>query len=376
MCGIGKFFSNIIKHPLPAIGTAIGATFGGPLGAAAGDALGSVASGESIGKSLISGAEAGVGDYAVGALGDYAGSEFPETASSFNDTLGSLTPNVSNPFPETTASISDGLGGAYDNVKNDLGIGGDAVDSQTGQAVGQSYASDLAGNPVSPVTSPNLGGSSDPNQFKDLVTNQLGGLSPTASAPASAPDGFGGSSPSVTNSSSSTGIKGLLDKIGITPTQALTGAGLGAAAIAGNKKTSAEKNLEAVAGTESATGNQLIANAQAGTLPAGMDAAIQQQTNDAITAVKSKYASLGLSGSSSELQAINQIQQQAGQQRAEQLQQILAQGLSAVGAAGSTDQSIAQSQLNQDKSLYDTLVGLAGIGGGSDSGKTFKLTAA
>lgn len=371
MCGlfksIGNTVKNVFKNPLPTLGTIGGELLGGPLGAGLGDAIGNVASGKSIGKSLLSGLETGAGTYAGGALADYAGGAFPETVSSFNDTLSSL-----NPFPETTSSISNGISGAYDDVKDYLGLGsGGSANSATGISAGQSYSSDLAGNPISPVTSPSLtanGATGGVDQFKNFVSSldpmAPGGISPSSAAGAAAP------------ASASSGIKGLLDKIGITPMQALTGAGLGAAALAGNKQSGAEKDLSSIAGSQSATGKKLISDAQAGILPPGMDASIEQQTNDAVTAIKSKYAQMGLSGSSSETQAINQIRQQAGQQRAAQLQEILTQGLSALGAAGGTDQSIVQNQLSQDKGLYETLIGLAGLGGGSDSGKSYKLTAA
>src|SRR5208282_2883682 len=51
-----------------------------------------------------------------------------------------------------------------------------------------------------------------------------------------------------------------------------------------------------------------------GVLPAGQQAALDAATRDSITTIKSKYASMGLSGSSMEADAISSAQVQANAQ--------------------------------------------------------------
>lgn len=108
--------------------------------------------------------------------------------------------------------------------------------------------------------------------------------------------------------------------------------------IAGQQQNLAPKNLgiadtaTGIAGQQNTYGNQLEQSLITGQLPPGFDAQIQQATNDAMTSIRSRYASLGMSGSSAEADALAYVQQQAAGQRAAIAQQLAQQGQTAVNS--------------------------------------------
>lgn len=371
MCGLKSFnpiniVKNAIRNPLQTIGTAAGAYFGGPIGAGLGNTLGGVASGKPIGKAALSGLEAGLGDYGLEQLGGLAGSA----------------------FPETMASINGGIG----DVKSSLGLGGDGAGAVAGAGGADAASVPSFATGYSPADFGGAADAIDPSQL-----DQLGaGSAVTAGSVAPGTVDFAGSTPlnpsfrdtlsnfasnpglSTAGDVAKTGGKSIIDSVSnASPTQLLAGGGLALNALAGNKNSPAEKNLAGISDEQRGIANTLVSDAQAGRLPAGQDQEIQQQTADAISQIKSKYASMGMSGSSSEQQAISQVTQQAQSKRSEMLQANLAQGLQALGGAAGSSQQIIQNQLANDKSLYNSLIELAGTGAGvTNKDQTYKLSAA
>jgi hypothetical protein len=91
---------------------------------------------------------------------------------------------------------------------------------------------------------------------------------------------------------------------------------------------------------------QGAATEASGTLPASGQAAVQTALNDEVQNIKGKYASLGMTGSSAEQQAITDAQNRSFGQSftlAEQLGgQQVSQGLSSLTTAGSLSTTLAQ----------------------------------
>ncbi len=144
------------------------------------------------------------------------------------------------------------------------------------------------------------------------------------------------------------------------PLQALGAGGMVANAIKGDKQSGAEKASSEIAGQQAALGKDLTS----GKLQPGQQGIIDKQLQDAITTIKSKYAGMGLSGSTMEASEIANAQQQAGNYATQLIQQNTTTGLNALNMASSSNQQIVQDQIGQDKSLYDSIIALAGTGSG------------
>jgi hypothetical protein len=92
-----------------------------------------------------------------------------------------------------------------------------------------------------------------------------------------------------------------------------------------------------------------------GTLPAGAQAAIDNYTKSAEAQVRSTYASLGLSGSTMEADAINQVKQNAQAQTFNIANELFQQGQKGTAMSSDLYNTILQTQLGEDKSLSDAI---------------------
>lgn len=92
-----------------------------------------------------------------------------------------------------------------------------------------------------------------------------------------------------------------------------------------------------------------------GTLPAGAQAAIDNYTKGAEAQVRSTYANLGLSGSTMEADAINQVKQNAQAQTFNIANELFTQGQKGTAMSSDLYNTILQTQLGEDKSLSDAV---------------------
>jgi hypothetical protein len=113
-----------------------------------------------------------------------------------------------------------------------------------------------------------------------------------------------------------------------------------------------------------------------GTLPPGVQAGINQATQSAIAAVKSRYASEGMSGSSAEQQDIQSIQTNAAVNGSNIAMQLLNSGVSEAGLSANIYQGLIQNTMASDQAFSSAFTGLALAAGGGGGGATFKLAAA
>jgi hypothetical protein len=142
---------------------------------------------------------------------------------------------------------------------------------------------------------------SDPLKLAGLAITG-GGLLKDLAAPQQIPG-----IPQLTNLSNTTGAQG----------QSLIGQGLG-------QQSAPRAGATDLATSAVSQGQSLASHLENGTLPPGVQGAIDQASNAAIQTIKGQYASRGMSGSSSELQDINAVKARAvtqGTQIALQLQQ-------------------------------------------------------
>jgi hypothetical protein len=174
------------------------------------------------------------------------------------------------------------------------------------------------------------------------------------------------------------GVSGILDKIGIgsnsgdwisTGTAGKLALGLGTAAYdlskPGVKSLPGYQQLSTEAGQLGPQAAQLESYVTNGTLPPGAQAAVDQATQQAVVTVKSRYASMGQSGSTAEAEAIAGIQQNAAAQGFQIANQLLQSGISESGLASSIYQSILSTSIQQNDATISAISGLAGaLGGG------------
>jgi hypothetical protein len=143
--------------------------------------------------------------------------------------------------------------------------------------------------------------------------------------------------------------------------------GLGIEALKGTSAIPFQGNLTQQATALQGEAQQLLNPLlNGGPLPAGAQQGITNAVNAATAAIKSKYASLGMSGSSAELEDLQNVQNQAAAQQFTIAQQLASQGLQASGMATQDYQTLANDILTQDQSFTKALASLAGgLAGGT-----------
>ena len=152
-------------------------------------------------------------------------------------------------------------------------------------------------------------------------------------------------------------IPGQAQLAGVANTQQQTGQQLiGQGISQGSAPAAGATNLATSAVNQ---GQQLSSFLTNGTLPPGVQANIDQATNAAIQTIKGQYASRGMSGSSSELQDINQVKARAVSQGAQIALQLTQQGLG-FEQLGAT---LYNSLIGQSNSLLNTGASLTGSAG-------------
>lgn len=281
--------------------------------------------------------------------------------------------------------IGNAVGGAANWVGNEVGsigsdigglfTGGGGSSGPTGQPVsgspGASPASITA--PSAALPSVSGGGSGSPFSAAGFSAGPGGATSPTPYG--IDPSSYGGAltpiDPSVipmlslpggdagatggatdpTGGSGSLGAKATGAATGATANQHpilrdLIGAAPIGISLLNNKTPAAEKQLQALAAQAQTdlTANQNLSSAALnGNIPGGAMAAIEQAEKAAEATIRSNYASMGLSGSSQEAQAIAQAKTQSVEQRFQIAQQIAQTGLGEV----SKDMTLSDDLYNQ-----------------------------
>jgi len=174
---------------------------------------------------------------------------------------------------------------------------------------------------------------------------------------------------------------GILDTIGNaigSPTGKLVGAGIAAAGLGmdllkGNSIPGLS-NIQNLASSSAAQGQILQSYLETGTLPPAVQASINAATQDGITAIKAKYANMGVApGSSQEVQDIAVLQQQAVIQGATLADQLLAQGISETQLSGELYNSLVSANTALNTQTGQAISALAGALAGG--GTTIKLAA-
>jgi hypothetical protein len=124
------------------------------------------------------------------------------------------------------------------------------------------------------------------------------------------------------------------------------------------QKSQMDKLLGPLKGSAAALRNESMALSGplfGGQLPAGAREAVDLATQSAKARVRSTYANLGLSGSTMEADALNNVDRQAAAQTFQMADQLLQTGLNATGMSDQLYSGILNATLGQNKELSDAL---------------------
>lgn len=131
--------------------------------------------------------------------------------------------------------------------------------------------------------------------------------------------------------------------------------GIGYSALRSDRATPGEGQLNAYAQRMGQLGNQLTEPLMSGQLPQGYQSAFDRMQASAEAAIKSKYAQMGISGSSMERAELAAVPQQIETQKLQLAQSLATQGMQAMGLGSTAYNQIAQNTIAQDKELANAL---------------------
>ncbi len=386
----GGLSGGIIGIGGPILGEAAGiGAFGGDV--LAGGAAGLINSGIT-GTDPLTGLATGAGSGALSGLTSSFGAHGGGTSASAGAAPGAGAPDISGQIAEATGGVSSDFTGS-------IGTGATPGGSFTpGQALGSGAATAPFGagdnlNLTLPNTTPGIdlaGGGFD--QLSNIVG---AASSPGAGGPGGAAGGLGGAGRAGLDLS----IPDVADvNAGFTPvgapaglpgtsgggdniiTQGLEGLGVGdktagflgrnAGAIvaggalasnlfSGNELPAGSQQLTDTAGRLLTQGNQLTSYVNSGKLPAGAQASLDRASAAAKATVRSRYASMGLAGSTMEAQDLASIDQNTATQGFQIADQLLQQGISETGLASGIYENLIRLNQEQDQATGTAIANFA-----------------
>jgi hypothetical protein len=143
----------------------------------------------------------------------------------------------------------------------------------------------------------------------------------------------------------------------------LSAAGLGAQALMGDRESAMERNLRDSANRARGYADTFINAGTTGQLPQGLSEGIMQGYEAAKAAIRNKYAGLGLSGSTMEMQELNNLEQRLATQKFDASMNLANTGFQAAGVADATYRALLQNEMNNDIQLMEAIARLSGAGG-------------
>ena len=362
------------------LGSSLGSTAGGAVAGALGGGLGSLATGTNPLTGALTG---GVGGGIAGSMGGLGGAA-PGGAQSAVSALG---PTYDPTQAFTTAA--DATSGGLPNISGDLTQGVPSLGGTSG-TIGSTTQLDALGKmasgaPVSamgnaPVDTPS-GGSIFSNLFggngagaggvASVGSPAVPGTMATGNINTPAPGLDGAASGGASGAAGAGGIKNLfsdpLGTIKANPGLALAGLGMGYDVLKGNQMPKGYAQLEQQANTLTAEANQLTQGALNNALPPEAQAQLDQAQNSAMQQIRSKYAQMGLSGSSMEAQAQAGVNEAMASQGYSIMQQLMSQGLSAAQAANAALTQIMNANVAQGAATSGAIGNFAGALAGSST---------
>ena len=226
----------------------------------------------------------------------------------------------------------------------------DTAPAVTDNAVGQTQAVTTPAGGTPPATTP--AGGTPP------ATTPAGGTPPATTPTADALAPSGGTSVLAKGAGDAAGsgfnVGSFLKDYG---SLGLAGAGLAYNMLKGNQKPEYQANVEAAAQQMAAQSSQLQGYLTSGTLPPGMGAALSSAHNSAEAAIRSRYANMGMSGSSAEMNDLANLSYITVSQGATIASQLLQTGVSEAQFASGLYQNLMTTSMAQDTAMSNAIAG-------------------
>lgn len=340
--GIGDLTHQPFKAATRIGATAAGFALGGPAGAAAGNALGTVGVGDQEGSHSLRAAGINAAKaYGLTSAGQYLYDKVPGWTASMTGTAPTTTAGASLPASTATSPVpTASVGGSGAQLVNNP----DLLEQAAGLG-GQSAVS------VPQVGSEYLGAVGVP-----------GGESVAASAGSSA----------LPASTASTG--GLWDKAGSLwdkyGNAALAVAPVAMSVMGGQGEYDAQNKLQAQADQMGAQGQEMLANLRSGQLPSALQGSFDQMLASEQASIRSRYASMGLAGSTMEAQDLAAADARVKGMLADQVQSMMQTGMQLTGASSNIYSNILQQNMQSDAELAQLIAAAAGSLGPVRSART------
>ena len=150
---------------------------------------------------------------------------------------------------------------------------------------------------------------------------------------------------------------------------ALGGAGLAYNMLKGNQKPEYQASIEAAAKQMAAQGAQLQGYLTSGTLPPGMNAALASAHSAAEATIRSRYATMGMSGSSAEMNDLSNLAYTTVAQGATIASQLLQTGVNESQYASGLYQNLMANSMAQDTAMSNAVAGFTNAMAGGFSRK-------
>ena len=147
------------------------------------------------------------------------------------------------------------------------------------------------------------------------------------------------------------------DWLAKNPTAVLSGLGLAYNVMRGQQTPKYSAEMQAQAAALQAQGAQLQGYLNSGTLPPGIGAALSGAHDSAASAIRSRYANMGMSGSSAEMQDLNNLAQTTVSQGADIANKLLATGVSEQQFASGLYQNLMATSMQQDTNMSNAIAG-------------------
>ena len=228
-------------------------------------------------------------------------------------------------------------------------------------------------NPPAPTTPPTTPPTFAQPQTKQIVENLTRAEAPLApGAPSPSPlTPDVGSATSYVKSAADAGGEGLMGKasslagkagdwLANNPMSVLSGAGMAYNLMKGQQPPRYSAELQAQSAALQAQGAQLQGYLTSGTLPPGIGSALSGAHDSAAAAIRSRYANMGMAGSSAEMQDLNNLAQTTVSQGADIANKLLATGVSEQQFASGLYQNLMATSMQQDTNMSKAISDFTG----------------
>ena len=264
-----------------------------------------------------------------------------------NAPLSPLTPTLNDATSSAEQTFGGTQGQIASNLKDTTRLGSPAI---TNTAVDQAPVTAPAApaTPATPAAAPVAPAAAAPAATEAITptTDALSGAGGTSNLVKGATDAGGDGLLG--------GVKSFMKDYG---SLALGGAGLAYNMLKGNEPVPYSAQLESQAAQLQAQGAQLQGYLTSGTLPPGMDAALQSAHNAAAAAIRSRYANMGMSGSSAEMNDLSNLAYTTVSQGANIASQLMQTGVNEQQFASGLYQNLMAQSVAQDTAMSNAMAG-------------------